>query len=489
MDDKAREKPKASDDILVRKERIKSYSKQLKAVRHLFTKEQEYLSGHSGNAVSFSRGVNDASLIFPDRDDLVNSLRLLSITYSFSDETLMDFAAYVGTLCRLIKDVETNEIKYTMEAVSRYEKVEAELKYARDSPDLQSKRSDKRDQAQTHLTQLEELSQETKLKTLAILMDAEERIELVLLEVSLKYIMKYKWYFKSSLETLDLRSRNLGEMHDRWEGKYQAFKERDREADLIEEARAKAFGISIDELVLREGTLIPSFIESAFEFLQKINAHSVEGLFRISGKKLEIDKFISKADRDGVIDFTEFEETLSGVHNVTGLIKIWLRSLPIPLITPEIFERCEAVLDSNSKSCLIEERLKDIIMEDLPLNHLLCLQFILYHLYLIQNNSQENLMGAENLATVVGPNMIPKYDSEDTIAFLKLNKHTISLVSLLIQKYEEWFPTPPPNNQTQSLPDFRRSSSFGDVSRSLSSEFIKPPKVEYEIHVKAFIFQ
>lgn len=39
----------------------------------------------------------------------------------------------------------------------------------------------------------------------------------------------------------------------------------------------------------------------------------------------------------GVMNFDEFEDTLSGAHNVTGIVKEWLRSLPFPLIPEAAF--------------------------------------------------------------------------------------------------------------------------------------------------------
>jgi hypothetical protein len=66
----------------------------------------------------------------------------------------------------------------------------------------------------------------------------------------------------------------------------------------------------------------------------------------------------------------------------------------------------------------------------------------------IHKNSKTNLMGPDNLATVVGPNIIPPGDSEDPVAYLNHNKFVVQGVSLLIEHHEKIFPGRPPSNNS-----------------------------------------
>ncbi len=57
-------------------------------------------------------------------------------------------------------------------------------------------------------------------------------------------------------------------------------------------------------------------------------------------------------------------------------------------------------------------------------------------------------MGPENLATVVGPNIIPPGDYENPVAYLNHNKFVVQGVTLLIEQYEKIFPGRPPSNSS-----------------------------------------
>eukprot|EP01126_Amoeba_proteus_P000480 TRINITY_DN10135_c0_g1_i5.p1 TRINITY_DN10135_c0_g1~~TRINITY_DN10135_c0_g1_i5.p1 ORF type:complete len:747 (+),score=171.12 TRINITY_DN10135_c0_g1_i5:89-2329(+) len=470
-------KDKKICDILSRRDRIKVFAKQVKLVKHLLDKEQRYLAGHTSCSTSFVRGVSATSETFSNvNDDLSLCMGLLLNSYCVIEEETVAIAAYLTHLCNLLGQV-LQEAKATMEIVAKYEKLELELKYTRESPDLISKKSDKKDVAQAHLVQLEEAFRDTKIKTLANLMDTEEKIQIVLAQITLKYLNRFEVFFRKNLEIFNDKSYTISRISERIDSQSQNFKERNREAELIEELRAKIFGISIEELLAREGNVVPTFIEQAFSFLKKHEGYSVEGLFRIPGRKSEIDEFIQKADQDGIINFGPFEDTLSGIHNVTGLIKIWLRSLPIALITDAIYDKCAAILGGATGRDEMSDQIKKVIELELPSHHLSCLSFILFHLNEIHLKCDENKMDSKNLAMVVGPNMVSQRDSDDPIEYLRVNTYVKTLVAILIEN-SSWFPVPP------RVSSGKRNSSETAVEKAESSEILTPPKVEYGLHLK-----
>lgn len=79
-------------------------------------------------------------------------------------------------------------------------------------------------------------------------------------------------------------------------------------------------------------------------------------------------------------------------------------------------------------------------------------------------------MTANNLATVVGPNMVPPGDAEDPIAYLNHNKGVVQGISVLIENYDKIFSGRVPSNviiravcsSLLVIHIVKRSNSFGD---------------------------
>lgn len=130
------------------------------------------------------------------------------------------------------------------------------------------------------------------------------------MEISLKYLTEYRDYVKGGEQTFEVISSQLEELHSTWESRKQRLQERDTAEELRALDKGKIFGLSIDEILAAEGyyfrcarvftwlgSVVPTFIEKAFEFLRKIKAEEIEGIFRISGKKMEIDAFIIKVNK------------------------------------------------------------------------------------------------------------------------------------------------------------------------------------------------
>jgi hypothetical protein len=185
---------------------------------------------------------------------------------------------------------------------------------------LQSKRPEKRAQAEQHLEKTAEVAKDMTIKTLAAFMvretriayickDVEEKIELLVMEISLKYLTEYRDYIKGGQQTFEVVLPQLEDLKLDWEKRRQKLLERDTAEELRAMDKGKVFGLSIDDLLAAEGRIlyvcfvmllggvIPTFLEKAFDFLRKIKAEEIEGIFRISGKKMEIDAYIAKVNK------------------------------------------------------------------------------------------------------------------------------------------------------------------------------------------------
>ncbi|EFC43499.1 rho GTPase activating protein [Naegleria gruberi] len=78
---------------------------------------------------------------------------------------------------------------------------------------------------------------------------------------------------------------------------------------------------------------IPEFIIKSMKFLLK-HCYNVEGLFRISGNAADISKLKKQLNDGQAIELKSIEN----VHNIAGLVKMYFRELPNPLMTFECYD-------------------------------------------------------------------------------------------------------------------------------------------------------
>ncbi|KAF6770574.1 hypothetical protein AHF37_11267, partial [Paragonimus kellicotti] len=98
------------------------------------------------------------------------------------------------------------------------------------------------------------------------------------------------------------------------------------------------------------------------------------------------------------------------VHVAAGLLKLYLRELPEPIIPFDFYERLKAtgfhIADGQDLTVLIRT------LEMLPAPNYHLLQFLCQFLFEVSKYSQSNLMTIENLASVFAPNVLRLADGD-----------------------------------------------------------------------------
>ena len=125
-----------------------------------------------------------------------------------------------------------------------------------------------------------------------------------------------------------------------------------------------------------------------------------EGIFRLSGSAKEIETIRKKLDLGSPVSFSGLS-----VHSVSGLTKLWIRKLPEPLLTFQLYDGfCGIQGKFLGEKCLIDvvlglsdekERLNTIkdLVNQLPMYNKFVLQHLIHFLKLISFNSESNKMG------------------------------------------------------------------------------------------------
>ena len=159
------------------------------------------------------------------------------------------------------------------------------------------------------------------------------------------------------------------------------------------------FGVPLEEQqYTRAG--VPLLICKCIEFIEEDGMEDV-GLYRVNGRSRQIDDLTLQFDQDCralVINPEVFT-----VHDVAGVLKRFLRALPGPLLTRELYPKflmVSALKAHDDKMYALLELVKKLPKENKGILLILC-----EHLNKVSQLEGKNKMGTQNLALVFGPNI------------------------------------------------------------------------------------
>ncbi|XP_071054449.1 beta-chimaerin isoform X1 [Onthophagus taurus] len=170
------------------------------------------------------------------------------------------------------------------------------------------------------------------------------------------------------------------------------------------------FGIELTTLLTAHGSELPFVLTKCVAEVEE-RGLQVEGIYRLSGFYEEIDAIKMALDKDG----EKADLSLSKYPNInviTGALKLYLRLLPIPLITFQVHPRLiDAIQHKN-----VDLQISSIIfsLKGLPKAHYDTLMFMIKHLAKVASFSSVNKMTPHNLATVFAPTLIGPPESTDS---------------------------------------------------------------------------
>ncbi|KAG6335959.1 hypothetical protein ID866_3135 [Astraeus odoratus] len=149
---------------------------------------------------------------------------------------------------------------------------------------------------------------------------------------------------------------------------------------------------------------VPIIVEKCIEAVEAV-ALDYEGIYRKSGGNGQTKIITQLFERQ---DYTAFDlrdtNRFNDICSVTSVLKMYFRSLPVPLLTFDLHEDfiCAAGLRDNTlKAKQIQE-----LMDRLPSEHYYTLRLLVLHLHRVREHSDTNLMTARNLGLVFGPTLM-----------------------------------------------------------------------------------
>eukprot|EP00033_Pygsuia_biforma_P002353 GCRY01002602.1.p1 GENE.GCRY01002602.1~~GCRY01002602.1.p1 ORF type:complete len:875 (+),score=340.84 GCRY01002602.1:317-2941(+) len=169
---------------------------------------------------------------------------------------------------------------------------------------------------------------------------------------------------------------------------------------LLARERLRVFGVGLDRVAKEPDTLVPAIFRHC---LLSLRDHlKVEGIFRISGAASEIYKLKDRFDHGEVPDLRSVAN--SDPHVVSGLLKLYLRELPEPLLT---FDAYDDFVMTTSLPFIDDKRHRfKKLIEPLPDTNKAVLKELIDFLRLVDEHRDVNKMAIHNLATVFAPNLL-----------------------------------------------------------------------------------
>ncbi|CAG7724327.1 unnamed protein product [Allacma fusca] len=186
------------------------------------------------------------------------------------------------------------------------------------------------------------------------------------------------------------------------------------------------FGTDLTTLVKAAGGGKPPFVlEKCIVEIEKRGLHT-EGIYRVSGSRELIERLKSflEQDRESA-DLSQYVD----IHSMCGLVKLYLRLLPQPLITTDVFQK---FLTASGPLTL------DMIkrnLRKLPLAHQITLKYLLQHLYRVAGKCDKNKMTSFNLSSVFAPSVLCP-----TLISLNTLKIGTNILETMIAHYPQLFP-------------------------------------------------
>lgn len=185
---------------------------------------------------------------------------------------------------------------------------------------------------------------------------------------------------------------------------------------------------ALDIVNLSSGAIVhvPVFVIQAATFLEEHIAQ--EGLFRKAGSQARQRELISRLDGGGGLG------DKNHAVDIANCLKSFFRDLPEPLIPyvyHDLFVHCALLKSQRVQALLLACTL-------LPPYHLNTLAFFMEFLKKVSMYEKQNKMSMENLAKVIGPNIMPLQETSLSAVQNRLQMHlTIVKVTQILQTFDK----------------------------------------------------
>ncbi|XP_029952462.1 unconventional myosin-IXAa-like isoform X2 [Salarias fasciatus] len=192
------------------------------------------------------------------------------------------------------------------------------------------------------------------------------------------------------------------------------------------ELSSRQFGVELSRLTSEERA-VPQLVEKLINYIEMHGLYT-EGIYRKSGSTNKIKELRQGLDTDvSSVNLDDYN-----IHVIASVLKQWLRDLPSPLMTFELYEEFLRAMGQPDKREVIRGVYS--VIDQLSRTHLSTLERLIFHLVRIALQEETNRMSANALAIVFAPCVLRCPDSIDPLQSVQDISKTTACVELIINE-------------------------------------------------------
>ncbi|NP_001410713.1 unconventional myosin-IXAb [Danio rerio] len=190
------------------------------------------------------------------------------------------------------------------------------------------------------------------------------------------------------------------------------------------ELSSRQFGVELSRLTSDERS-VPLVVEKLINYIEMHGLYT-EGIYRKSGSTNKIKELKQGLDTDAnSVNLDDYN-----IHVIASVLKQWLRDLPNPLMTFELYEEFLRAMGLQDKREVVQGVYS--IIDQLSRTHLNTLERLIFHLVRISFQEETNRMSANALAIVFAPCILRCPDTTDPLQSVRDISKTTACVELII---------------------------------------------------------
>ncbi|RIA88874.1 hypothetical protein C1645_739054 [Glomus cerebriforme] len=184
------------------------------------------------------------------------------------------------------------------------------------------------------------------------------------------------------------------------------------------------FGNDLTKQSELEGDDIPYVVQKCIKAVE-IRGMDYEGIYRKVGGALQVRAIISAFEKGEEIDLDD-PDLINDISAVTSVFKQYLRELPNPLFTYELYSSfLDLVHMPNNEEKI--EKFRELLLQ-LPKVNYATIKYLIEHLYRVKQFEAENLMTAKNLSLVFGPTLFRGPDPSSEILDMNFKNAAVEYI-------------------------------------------------------------
>ncbi|XP_051917917.1 unconventional myosin-IXAb isoform X2 [Hippocampus zosterae] len=231
------------------------------------------------------------------------------------------------------------------------------------------------------------------------------------------------------------------------------------------ELSPRQFAVELSRLTSEERN-VPHLVEKLINYIEMHGLYT-EGIYRKSGSTNKIKELRQGLDTDvSSVNLDDYN-----IHVIASVLKQWLRDLPSPLMTFELYEEFLRAMGQSDKREVIRGVYS--VIDQLSRTHLSTLERLIFHLVRIALQEDTNRMSANALAIVFAPCVLRCPDTIDPLQSVQDISKTTACMELIITEQMSKYKARLKDINSLEFAESKAKSRLTHVRRSMGKSRVR----------------